>query len=108
MTPSTPSSTAKNVALLRAAHQLLEGGAIFSDPPALPICGENEISRFVWEHPEFARLRLFLVARGRFAEGCLARAVDRGVPQVVVLGAGLDTFRLRNPYAVRGTARVRG
>jgi methyltransferase (TIGR00027 family) len=96
---NTPSLTAKVAALLRAAHQLLEGGAIFADPLAVPICGEDAgaISRFVREHPYFARLRLFIVARSRFAEECLAHAVDRGVRQVVVLGAGL-----RNPYAVRG------
>lgn len=104
---NTPSLTARNVALLRAAHQLLEGGAIFADPLAVPICGENvdEISRFIRAHPEFARLRLF-VARSRFAEQCLARAVDRGVRQVLVLGAGLDTFGLRNPYADKGVCVI--
>ena len=97
----TPSLTAKTVALLRAAHQLAEGGAIFADPLAVAISCENvdEICRFVRDHPEFDRLRLFTVARSRFAEDCLASAVDRGVRQVVVLGAGLDTFGLRNPYA---------
>jgi len=87
----SPSLTAKNVALLRAAHQLMEGGAIFPDPLAVSISCEsvNAISRFAQEHPEFNRLRLFTVARSRFAEDCLACAVDRGLRQVVVLGAGL-------------------
>jgi methyltransferase (TIGR00027 family) len=31
----------------------------------------------------------------------LSRAVERGVRQIVVLGAGLDTFALRNPHEVR-------
>ena len=99
---NTPSLTARVAALLRAAHQLLEGGAIFSDPLAVPICGEDvgTILRLVREHPD--RLRLFIVARSRFAEECLAHAVDRGVRQAVVLGAGLDTFGLRNPYAGKG------
>ena len=99
---NTPSLTARVAALLRAAHQLLEGGAIFADPLAVLICGEDAgaISRFVREHPY--RLRLFIVARSRFAEECLSHAVDRGVRQVVVLGAGLDTFGLRNPYAGKG------
>src|SRR5262252_1358270 len=99
---NTPSLTAKVAALLRAAHQLLEGGAIFADPLAVPICGEDadSLSRVVREHPD--RLRLFIVARSRFAEECLAHAVDRGVRQVVVLGTGLDTFGLRNPYAGKG------
>jgi len=87
---NAPSLTAKVAALRRAALQLLDGGAIFADPLAIPICGEDAdtISRFVREHPD--RLRLFIVARSRFAEECLAHAVDRGVRQVVVLGAGRD------------------
>lgn len=36
-TSACPSLTAKVAALLRAAHQLLEGGAIFADPLAVPI-----------------------------------------------------------------------
>jgi methyltransferase (TIGR00027 family) len=54
------------------------------------------------EHPELGRLRLFTVARSRFAEDSLMSAVDRGVRQAVVLGAGLDTFGLRNPHADKG------
>ena len=100
---NTPSLTAKGAALHRAAHQLLEGGAIFNDPLAVTICGEDAaaITRFAREQPEY-RLRLFIVARSRFAEECLSHAIDRGVRQVVVLGAGLDTFGLRNPYAGKG------
>jgi methyltransferase (TIGR00027 family) len=101
---NTPSLTAKGAALHRAAHQLLEGGEIFTDPLAVTICGEDAaaITRFAREHPENSRLRLFIVARSRFAEECLAHAVERSARQVVVLGAGLDTFELRNPYAVKG------
>ena len=44
-------------------------------------------------------MRLFIAARSRFSENALAACVARGVRQVVVLGAGLDTFSLRNPYA---------
>jgi methyltransferase (TIGR00027 family) len=39
-----------------------------------------------------------MVARSRFAEDALARAVARGTGQYVILGAGLDTFGYRNPY----------
>ncbi len=45
-----------------------------------------------------ARFRAFIIARSRFAEDELARAVSRGVRQYVVLGAGLDTFAYRNPF----------
>jgi methyltransferase (TIGR00027 family) len=44
-------------------------------------------------------MRLFIAARSRFSEDSLAACVARGVRQVVVLGAGLDTFSLRNPHA---------
>ncbi|MDT0447819.1 class I SAM-dependent methyltransferase [Streptomyces hesseae] len=41
----------------------------------------------------------FLAARSRFAEDVLAAAVATGTRQLVVLGAGLDTFAYRNPHA---------
>lgn len=44
-------------------------------------------------------MRLFMAARSRFAEDHIASAVTRGVRQVVILGAGLDTFSIRNPHA---------
>lgn len=99
-----PSLTARNVAMLRAAHQLLEGGVIFRDPLAIAILGESAetIAREARERPEFQRLRLFTAARSRFAEDSLANAINRGVRQAVVLGAGLDTFGLRNPHADKG------
>ena len=43
-------------------------------------------------------MRLFIVSRSRFSEEALAASVARGAKQVVVLGAGLDTFSLRNPF----------
>jgi methyltransferase (TIGR00027 family) len=45
--------------------------------------------------------RLFTAARSRIAEDALSKAVEQGVRQVVILGAGLDTFALRNPHAAR-------
>jgi methyltransferase (TIGR00027 family) len=41
-------------------------------------------------------MRIFIAVRTRFAEDALAAAVERGVRQVVVLGAGLDTNAYRN------------
>ena len=46
-------------------------------------------------------MRIFIAARTRFAEDALAAAFERGVRQLVVLGAGLDT------YAYRGVLRDR-
>lgn len=43
-----------------------------------------------------------MAARSRFAEDHIAQAVARGVRQLVILGAGLDTFSVRNPHASAG------
>jgi len=48
------------------------------------------------------RLRAFIAVRSRFAEEELAAALHRGVRQFVLLGAGLDTFAYRNPFAASG------
>jgi methyltransferase (TIGR00027 family) len=93
------SRTAWAVAVHRAAHQTLEGGNIFRDPFAHAILGpEADIAIANHSKPERGVLRLFVAVRARFAEDCLAAAVARDVRQLVVLGAGLDTFALRNPY----------
>jgi methyltransferase (TIGR00027 family) len=99
------SQTAKGAATHRAVHQLLEGGEIFSDPFAVAILGEDPdaIIRDAEENPSRLPLRLFVAARSRLAEDRLAEAVvGRGVRQLVVLGAGLDTFGLRNPHRDKG------
>ena len=46
-------------------------------------------------------MRIFIAVRTRFAEDALAAAVERGVGQFVVLGAGLDTFAYRSPLRSR-------
>ena len=44
-------------------------------------------------------LRFFIAARSQVAEAALAAGVEsRGVSQLVVLGAGLDTFAYWNSY----------
>jgi methyltransferase (TIGR00027 family) len=99
-----PSRTALAAARHRAAHQILEGGRIFADPFAIRILGEEAgaIAKRAEENPSSRRMRLFIAARTRFAEDALAAAVaHRGVTQLVVLGAGLDT------YAYRGALRER-
>ena len=103
MKSDEPSHTALMVARQRAAHQLLDHGAILDDPYALKILGEHEdkILQAANRHPMMSMGRLFTAARTRIAEDALSEAVERGVRQVVMLGAGLDTFALRNPYAAR-------
>src|SRR5580700_286615 len=103
MQPGEPSRTARAAAFHRAAHQVLEYGRIFTDPLAVRILGESAetIAREAEVRPSGRRMRIFIAARTRFAEDALASAVDRGVRQLVVLGAGLDT------YAYRGAMRDR-
>jgi methyltransferase (TIGR00027 family) len=62
---------------------------------------ERYLLQFSNEHPLASIGRLFTAARSRIAEDALSKAVERGVRQVVILGAGLDTFALRNPHAAR-------
>lgn len=99
-----PSRTALGAAGYRAAHQLLEGGKVFSDPLARTILGDgaDAIIARLSASPAQQGMRIFMAARSRFAEDCLGVAVSRGVRQAVVLGAGFDTFALRNPYSDLG------
>jgi len=103
MLTGTPSRTAFGAARHRAAHQLLEHGRIFCDPLALRILGEKaeDVIRDAEDHPLKSRVRIFIAARHRFTEDAIAAAVHRGLRQVVVLGAGLDTYAYRTPFADR-------
>ena len=103
MKSDEPSHMALMVARQRAAHQLLDHGTILDDPFAMKILREDEraLLQFANEHPLASIGRLFTAARSRIAEDALSEAVERGVRQVVILGAGLDTFALRNPHAAR-------
>jgi methyltransferase (TIGR00027 family) len=96
------SRTAQRVAIRRAAHQLFDQPRVLDDPLALLIIG-SEAAEALRSNPKedhaFSRaFRAFMAARSRYAEDELARAVERGVGQYVVLGAGLDTFAYRNPH----------
>jgi methyltransferase (TIGR00027 family) len=103
MKPNEPSRTAMMVARQRAAHQLLDHGSILNDPFAMAILREDEkeVLQFANRHPVASIGRLFTAARSRIAEDALSMAVERGVRQIVILGAGLDTFALRNPHGAR-------
>ena len=103
MKPSEPSRTALLIARQRAAHQLLDDGSILYDPFAMKILceDEKEVLGFANAHPLASIGRLFTAARSRIAEDALSEAVAGGVRQIVVLGAGLDTFGLRNPHGAR-------
>jgi methyltransferase (TIGR00027 family) len=104
MRAGKPSETARGAAAYRAIHQRLEGGTIFRDPYALRILDAETLLTLdgMAADPSLKPMRLFIAARSRFSEDALAACAARGVRQVVVLGAGLDTFALRNPFAGEG------
>ena len=103
MKPNEPSRTALIPARQRAAHQVLDHGSILCDPYAVKILteGEKDLLQFSNQHPLASIGRLFTTARSRIAEDALSGAVEKGIRQIVILGAGLDTFALRNPHSAQ-------
>ena len=106
MHEAQPSRTALRVALRRAAHQIHDAlPLVFEDPLAVRILGpghREEVKRTPdsLKRPFSAALRAFMVARARLAEDTLAHAIAANrTEQYLVLGAGLDTFAYRNPFA---------
>jgi methyltransferase (TIGR00027 family) len=102
MQPHQPSRTLLRPALHKAAHQLLDDPCIFQDPLAVglfPECSAEAIlaQQADLRSPEACLLRSVFVFRSRFAEDSLAEAVNTGVGQFVILGAGLETFPWRQP-----------
>jgi len=92
-----------NVAKDRAAHQIVDDPKIFEDPLALRIIGAEAESRLRLSFAKFQKaeesaFRAAVAVRNRYAEDELARSIQRGVRQYVILGAGLDTFAYRNPF----------
>jgi methyltransferase (TIGR00027 family) len=107
MHEAKPSRTAFRVAIRRAAHQIFDTPLVLDDPLAVRIVGADYAARIKAGISENSgvvskSLRAFLVARSRYAEDELSRAVSDGVRQYVVLGAGLDTFAYRNPHTKAG------
>src|SRR5579864_2716022 len=104
MRSGQPSRTARGAAAHRAVHQMLEGGAIFKDPFASKILDEQTAASLneMAADESLRPWRLFIAARSRFSEDTMADCVAAGARQIVVLGGGLDTFSLRNPFADLG------
>jgi methyltransferase (TIGR00027 family) len=103
-----PSQTADGAAIMRALHQQLPAKARVLDDPIAGMLVDPQSDAFkarvsfLAQLPEPVRLRLTnFVLRSRFAEDCLAQAVQDGITQYVVLGAGLDTFGYRQPSWAR-------
>jgi methyltransferase (TIGR00027 family) len=113
MEEGRPSSTAMGAATARAAHLLLDSEPkILRDELALGFSGmENEaalraalqiiqaelVKRSTPELAPvvFRTVRTLTTMRSRYAEDELSKAIERGVAQYVMLGAGLDSFAYR-------------
>jgi methyltransferase (TIGR00027 family) len=107
MADLTPSRTAQSVSILRAAHQLLDAAPlVLEDAVSLQLIGPESAARIThdsapFQSPAVRALRAHVVLRSRFAEDRLAAAVNRGVTQCIILGAGFDTFAFRQPEWAR-------
>ena len=90
------SRTALSAAGLRAAHQSVDGASVFVDPLAVAVLGDDwPALRERSGDPVLRPLRVFVALRSRIAEGVARKAIAQGARQVVVVGAGLDTFACR-------------
>jgi methyltransferase (TIGR00027 family) len=102
-----PTRTAFATAYARAYHQVADDPRILTDPVVARLVGvTNEELSAVAEPTDdrpgsgatYRPRRLFFAARARFAEDRVAAGITVGVRQVVILGAGLDTFAYRNSH----------
>lgn len=102
-----PSLSALTAAAARAAHLIVDDEpVIFADTLAEAMLGDRageliEYHRAHGTHPVLAGARAQVTCRSRYAEDALARGVERGIGQYVLLGAGLDSFAYRSPLAGR-------
>ncbi len=109
MKSGSSSQTAMMVAMPRAIHQLIDDEPrVLDDPVAVHMVPgfsrENVLSTLNapnpildYRSPMMTLARANLIMRARFAEDCLHEAINAGVWQYVILGAGFDTFAYRQP-----------
>ncbi|MFO0691583.1 MAG: class I SAM-dependent methyltransferase [Myxococcota bacterium] len=107
MNAGEPSHTAIQVAASRAAHLRFDPPPhLLEDRIAEQLLGEDA-ERLIASYGRGApwillENRLFLPFRGRFGEERIAEAHAAGVRQLVILGAGLDSFAFRRPATLAG------
>ncbi len=105
MEKGKPSRTAEFVAAVRAAHLLYDRPLLFEDPFAIQLTSatwrvicQNRLLHWLVMKRILGALRPFhgqILARSRYAEDHLDKAISAGVRQYVLIGAGLDSFVLR-------------
>lgn len=102
------SQTAEMVAAARAGHFARgERPLVTEDPYAIHLAGERwqRVIGSSWRHWLVTRVLLrrviptttYVLIRARFTDDRVLTAAERGVRQLVILGAGFDTFALRHP-----------
>jgi methyltransferase (TIGR00027 family) len=102
-----PSLTAQTAAAARAAHLIVDDEPrIFADTLAEAMLGERAEEFIAYHrahgtHPVLAGARAQVTCRSRYTEDRLARGIEHGIGQYVLLGAGLDSFAYRSPLADR-------
>lgn len=95
-----PDNTAARTALWRALHLEVDANPpIFEDKIGLQLLAPDKDwrSRPDMDQEFTKRLRASMVARARFMEDLVLEKIDNGVQQLVMLGAGLDSFAERRP-----------
>jgi len=105
MKQNRQSRTARMAGVVRALHFSFERPVVFADPYAGMLAGAFwgwvSRSRLFYRigtetiYRPLAPVRRQIVARARYAEDRLERAVAAGIDQYVIIGAGLDSFALR-------------
>jgi methyltransferase (TIGR00027 family) len=93
----TASRTALATSLMRAAHTRLDPNPLIQDPwgDCLVPTPVREAFRdqAMLQSPSYPNV----ITRTRYAEDALKAAVNQGVRQYVLIGAGFDSFALRRP-----------
>jgi len=100
--------TALGAASHRYYHQLFDGlPKILDDTVTAKLLDSGIVEYFKknrsdWESPYSNGLRSHILLRSRYSEDCLK---ESGIHQIVILGAGFDTFAYRQPSATT-SARI--
>ena len=98
MEEGRPSTTSMIAARIHAAHLLWDDAPkIFQDPLALGLSGVESPGASQATRRTMQDIYAGVLVRQRYAEDELATAVNRGVGQYVILGAGLDSLAYRRP-----------